>query len=94
MPCSSVATRFALVACGAADAAFTIRNPLEPWDFAAAQALIRAAGGELVGPSGAPLGWSGTRPERTYLEGYFVARSQGLAAKVAATFSDITGFQR
>ncbi len=92
--CASVATRFALVAAGRADAALTVNNPLADWDFAGGQALLKAVGGDVVGPGGAPVRWEGVRSSPQWLQGYFAARSVGLAADVAARYGSLTGVTR
>jgi fructose-1,6-bisphosphatase/inositol monophosphatase family enzyme len=86
--CASIATRLALVAVGDADVGLTIKNGLADWDFAAGQALLRGAGGDLVGPEGKPIAWSGTHTSGTGLPGYFGARSVALAAEVARRYRD------
>lgn len=88
IPCASIATRFALVACGLAEVALTVRNPLAPWDYAAGQALLQGAGGEVVGLEGRPIRWEGTRSPDAYASGYFGARAQDLAAEVAARYAE------
>lgn len=87
IPCASIATRFALVACGLAEVALTVRNPLAPWDYAGGQALLQGAGGEVVGLEGAPIRWKGIRSPDAYASGYFGARAQALAAEVAARYA-------
>lgn len=80
-PCASIATRLALVALGAASATLTVNRALEPWDFAAGQALLRAAGGDLFGWRGKPLSWPLTdrAPNQAPPHAYFGTRSPGLA---------------
>jgi len=56
----SIAYRLALVAVGEADAALSLNGPCQ-WDFAAGQAILRGAGGELVDQSGNPVRYSGGR---------------------------------
>lgn len=87
--CPSIATRLTLVALGRADAAGTALNPLSPWDFAGAQGLLRAAGGELVGNNGRPLAWEGTSLVDPPHNIYFGARSQALAQCVVERMKPI-----
>ncbi len=87
--CSSVATRFALVAAGKADVALTVNKRLSPWDFAGGQALLQAVGGSLVSPEGNRIMWSGTRVELPPEAGFFGARSAALASHVASLFQDM-----
>lgn len=89
--CPSIATRCALVALGRADAGFTLLNPLSDWDFAGAQALLRAVGGDIYGPDGAPIRWRDTASSPQMRAGYFAARHPDIAATVAERFADITG---
>ncbi len=87
--CPSIATRLTLVALGHADAAGTAHNPLSPWDFAGAQGLLRAAGGELVGNEGRPLQWEGTELAGPPHNIYFGARSTVLAQSVVERMKPI-----
>jgi myo-inositol-1(or 4)-monophosphatase len=80
--CASMATRLALVATGAAEVGYTLRNPLAPWDFAGGQALLRGAGGELVDPHGEPVRWHGNEPVDSQ-DGYIGARSLDRAREIA-----------
>lgn len=89
VPCSSVATRWSLVAAGFADVGFTILNPLSDWDFAASQALLRAAGGELIGPDGEPVRWKNAASSPARLLGYFGARNLALAREVASRMAPV-----
>jgi myo-inositol-1(or 4)-monophosphatase len=50
-PMGSVAWKLALVAAGRADATFTL-SPKNEWDVAAGAALVRAAGGRVIGLDG------------------------------------------
>ncbi len=50
----SIAYRFALVAAGEADAAFSLHNPSD-YDVAAGHALLLGAGGDLYAEGGAPI---------------------------------------
>jgi ADP-ribosylglycohydrolase/fructose-1,6-bisphosphatase/inositol monophosphatase family enzyme len=52
--CPGLAYRLALTAAGEADAATALSVPA-PWDVAAGQALLRAAGGDLFDESGVPV---------------------------------------
>jgi len=52
-----IAYRLALVAAGEGDAAVSLNGPVG-WDYAAGHALVRAAGGELVGADGKPVTYS------------------------------------
>lgn len=54
VPMGSVAYKLALVACGKADATFTL-VPKNEWDVAGGVALIEAAGGRVVGLDGKPI---------------------------------------
>lgn len=85
--CASIATRCALVAIGLADAALTINHTLSSWDFAAGQALLQAAGGDIVGPDGQPIPWEGMTPAPVM--GYFGARQRELAANVSAQMAPL-----
>jgi fructose-1,6-bisphosphatase/inositol monophosphatase family enzyme len=85
--CASIATRLAVVAAGQADLGLTIRNPLADWDFAGGQALLRGVGGDLVDERGEPITWRGMRATGGGREGYFGARSLGLARDVAQRFA-------
>jgi fructose-1,6-bisphosphatase/inositol monophosphatase family enzyme len=78
LPCASIATRLALVACGAADVAYTIRHPLAPWDYLGGQALLRGAGGDLLDARARVVG---ADPDP---RAYVGARRVGLAAEVVA----------
>ncbi|HEX5043071.1 MAG TPA: 3'(2'),5'-bisphosphate nucleotidase CysQ [Candidatus Polarisedimenticolaceae bacterium] len=51
VPVGSVAWKLALVAAGRADATFTL-SPKNEWDVAAGAALVRAAGGRVLGLDG------------------------------------------
>lgn len=56
-PMGSVAYKLALVACGKADATFTL-VPKNEWDIAGGVALIEAAGGRVVGLDGKPIAFN------------------------------------
>ncbi len=73
--CPSIAVRLALVAVGRADAAYTLHS-LSPWDFAGAQALLQAAGGDLWDYSGRPIRWEKSSPLDHDQRGYFGSRSE------------------
>jgi ADP-ribosyl-[dinitrogen reductase] hydrolase len=85
-PCSSVATRWALVALGRAEAGWTLYNRLSAWDFAGAQALLQSVGGDLVDGAGEPIRWQNARPTARN-QHFFGARSVTLAAEAARRFS-------
>lgn len=85
--CSSVATRWALVALGRADAGLTIFNTLAPWDFAGAQALLQSQGGDIVDGQGRPITWQGIHPGWQAAH-FFGARTPALAAEVARRYRD------
>lgn len=87
LPCASIATRFALVACGLGEVALTVRNPLASWDYAGGQALLQGAGGEVTNLEGAPIPWEGTGSPGVYAGGYFGARSLTLAQNLAARYA-------
>ncbi len=92
--CASVATRWALVATGRAAASCTILNALGAWDFAGAQALLKAAGGDLVGPHGEPIPWKDAKPVHGFLGGYFGARSLSLACDLARRYAPVIEEER
>ncbi len=56
-PMGSVAYKLALVACGKADATFTL-VPKNEWDVAGGVALVEAAGGRVVGLDGKPIAFN------------------------------------
>lgn len=60
-PSGSIAYKLARVACGEADATFTI-NPRSEWDIAAGMALVEAAGGVVTRRSGSGIPLNATRP--------------------------------
>jgi fructose-1,6-bisphosphatase/inositol monophosphatase family enzyme len=86
--CASIATRLALVAVGRADATLTWSNPRAAWDLAGGQALVRAAGGEVVALDGAEIAWRGILTEHPIPGACFAARSLVLARHVAARYRD------
>jgi fructose-1,6-bisphosphatase/inositol monophosphatase family enzyme len=85
--CSSVATRWALVALGRADVGLTIFNSMAPWDFAGAQAILQGLGGDVVDGQGAPILWDGVYPQKQ-VRHFFGARSTALAADVARRYRE------
>lgn len=80
--CPSIATRLCLAAVGKVTAAGTAMNPLNPWDFAAAQGILQAAGGDVVGNEGKPIEWSGVALKDKPQTIYFGARSVPFAAEI------------
>lgn len=89
--CASIATRLALVAVGEVDCALTLAHTLADWDFAAGQALIYGAGGNVVDPSGDLIRWRGLESDYTVCYGYFGARHVDLARDVARRFDEEFG---
>ncbi len=77
-PVGSVAYKLALVAAGRADATWTL-CPKHDWDVAAGVALVRAAGGAVFTPSGAPPRFDRPSPK---LDG-LIASGPYLAGEVA-----------
>lgn len=73
----SVAYKLALVAAGRADATWTL-VPKHEWDVAAGAALVRAAGGTVVGLDGHPPEFGKEDPR---LDG-FIAAAPGIAGAV------------
>lgn len=61
VPMGSVAYKLALVAAGRADATWTL-VPKHEWDIAAGAALVRASGGWIALPDGAPPTWNNPNP--------------------------------
>jgi 3'(2'), 5'-bisphosphate nucleotidase len=57
---------------------FPTSNPSSEWDIAAGEALIRAAGGAMLGLDGRPLAY-GRRGKRFLHEPYVAARSEAVA---------------
>lgn len=84
-PTGSVAYKLALVAAGRADATWTL-TPKNEWDVAAGVALVRAAGGEVVLPSGEPPRFN--RPD-TRLPG-LAAAPRRLAGRLPALFAEVS----
>ncbi|MDF1664005.1 MAG: ADP-ribosylglycohydrolase family protein, partial [Planctomycetota bacterium] len=84
--CASIATRLALVAVGDVDSALTLAHTLADWDFAAGQALIFGAGGNVVDPTGDIIRWRGLESDYEVCYGYFGARHVDLAADVASRY--------
>jgi myo-inositol-1(or 4)-monophosphatase len=63
----SVAYRLAMVASGAADVAFGL-NTKQDWDLAAADLIVREAGGRVSSAGGHPLSYNGAEPKhRSFL---------------------------
>ncbi len=75
---SSIAYKLALVAAGRFDAAVTLR-PMSEWDVAAADLLVREAGGRTTGVAGAELRYNRAPPR----VGPIVAAAPGLHARLA-----------
>lgn len=71
VPTGSVAYKLALVACGRADATWTLQ-PKSEWDVAAGVALIHAGGGSCFHPDGSPPAFN---REHTRLPGLVAGRS-------------------
>lgn len=86
--CASVATRLAVVAAGIAEIGYTLKNRLASWDFAAGQALLQGAGGDLIDPSGAPFTWRGSEPSEPRVLGYIGARDLDRARALAKRLMD------
>lgn len=77
----SIAYRLALVAAGEADLTVSATS-LKSWDFAAGQALVEAAGGEVRGARGAALEYAGSGHSET--GGRLFGGSPALVREVAA----------
>jgi myo-inositol-1(or 4)-monophosphatase len=60
-PLGSTAYKLALVACGDADATWTL-HPRHEWDVAGGVALVQAAGGVAATPGGRPPAFGQPRP--------------------------------
>jgi len=86
--CASVATRFALVALGEVRASLTIASGLHDWDFAGAQALLQASGGEILDQGGAPIVWQETEARLGGVRGYFASRDGALGRHLASRYCD------
>lgn len=84
--CASIATRLTLVAVGRAQAALTVGHKLADWDFAGAQALLMASGGELVDQTGHRILWQGDRSISARARAYFGAASPSIARTLAARY--------
>lgn len=65
----SIAWRGALVAVGEADACVSLAGPVA-WDYAAAHALLRAVGGDLVDEMGAPITYGHPSASRSVFGGH------------------------
>lgn len=81
----SLAYRIAMVATGALDATF-VKPHSHDWDLAAADLILRRAGGALVGPDGAAPAYAGADPRH----GALAAGSGPLLATMKAV---IAGFK-
>lgn len=67
---------------------FPTQNPSSEWDIAAGEALVRAAGGTMVGRDGNPLTYG--RAENGFLhEPYVAACSRAVAALAVRRWADI-----
>jgi len=71
---------------------FPTRNPSSEWDIAAGEALLRAAGGDMVGLDGQPLVY-GRAALRFLHEPYVAARSPAVAALALARWTALDGPQ-
>ena len=80
----SVAYKLGLVAAGLADATWTL-VPKNEWDVAGGAALVKAAGGEVMGLDYEPVTFN--RPQ-TLMEG-FIATAPGIAAGVRELISSM-----
>lgn len=80
---SGSSLKFCLLAEGAADA-YPRFGPTCEWDTAAADAILRAAGGTTLGPDGAALGYGKAR----YLNGAFLALGDPAAPAHLPAFGD------
>jgi myo-inositol-1(or 4)-monophosphatase len=76
---SSIAYRVALVAAGRFDAMISLTTKRD-WDMAAADIILNEAGGRLVGPNDAPLGYNGPLA----LQGATIAAGPGLTGPLLA----------
>lgn len=77
VPVGSVAYKLARVAAGRADATWTL-VPKHEWDVAAGAALVRAAGGIVVGLDGLPVSFNRRDPRLTGV----VASAPGIAGAI------------
>ena len=80
---SGSSLKFCLLAEGLADA-YPRYGPTSEWDTAAADAILRAAGGITVGPDGAPFAYGKPR----YLNGSFLAVADQQAVSRLPAFTD------
>ncbi|MDX5366348.1 MAG: 3'(2'),5'-bisphosphate nucleotidase CysQ [Alphaproteobacteria bacterium] len=80
---NSVAYRIALVACGAADAALAL-NGKSDWDLAAADIIVREAGGRITAHDGSPLFYNRESTRHPSLLAAGPALYDALFAKVGA----------
>lgn len=84
----SLAYRLAMVASGALDATFVKPNA-QDWDIAAADLILREAGGRLVDIRGNSLRYGGADPRH----GAMVAGSGPLLATLTAMMAGVTGLR-
>ena len=84
----SLAYRIAMVARGALDATF-VRPDSHDWDLAAADLILRRAGGGLVERDGAPPAYGGADPRH----GALAAGSGPLLAEMAGVIAGLDGTQ-
>ncbi len=80
---SGSSLKFCLLAEGLADA-YPRYGPTSEWDTAAADAILRAAGGITLGPDGKPFGYGKPR----YLNASFLALADPDAAECLPRFAD------
>ncbi len=80
---SSIAYKLALVAAGRFDAAVTLR-PMSEWDIAAADLLVREAGGRVTGADGAPLRYNRAPPRLGSIAAAAPGIHAGLVERLAA----------
>jgi myo-inositol-1(or 4)-monophosphatase len=81
---SSIAYKLALIAAGRFDAAVTLR-PMSEWDVAAADLLVREAGGRVTTAAGAELRYNRAPPRL----GSIIAAASGLHARLAERLAPI-----
>lgn len=86
VPCASIATRLALVACGKATAGLSARHPLCDWDLAGGHALLKGSGADVVGLGGVSISWTEQKAMPDDICGYFAARHVPLADKLSNDF--------
>ena len=73
----SSSIKFCAVAAGKADV-YPRFSPTSEWDTAAGEAILRAAGGEVVQPDGTPMTYG--KAGQKFLNGHFIARSRAIVA--------------